>query len=372
MIHRFIELFGERLPDIPVLATDNSPLQTHSIWAVGNTAVPRRLNETAVDVVSLTGQLADPQREPVTGDTVVYCYYTTSTVFIARIAVALWDDSAATTYVYTDSVGLGRSLQPTWKPDGSKILFRAKGSGSVCNLIKDMNPDGSSPTTLYTGGAEVENPVYNHDGTRIAWVEANTIKTANADGSSPSTIFTPGGITVVATTVAWQHGANVLAFRHDGGTFTSNEIWKTMTDTGGSVTTYLTISRASGYGPGDGDPGPIMYSWLANDTDIVSTVRVTSDPDPDSRLGLIDSGGLTYITPAQYGASNAGSQDTRPAAITGRSEGVERLYWMSDPSGLEVVSVLPDGSDFRVDWDGAGLTAGGSIFQGFRGDTQNV
>ena len=371
MIHRFIELFGERLPDIPVLATDNSPLQTHSIWAIGNTAVPRRLNETAVSVLTLTGQLADPEREPSTGDTVVYCYYTTSTVFVATIVLALWDDSAPVTVLYSDSAGLARSLQPTWKPDGSKILFRAKGSGSVCNLIKHMNPDGSSPTTLYTGGGEVENPEYNSDGTRIAWREANTIKVANADGSSPSTIFTPGGITVVGAPY-WHPSANTILFRHDGGTFTSNEEWKTMTDTGGSVTTWLTISRASGYGPGDGDPAGFMYTWLANGTQFVTTQRVVADPDPDSRLGLVDTSGMTFVSPAQYGASNAGSQDTRPAAITGRSEGVERLYWMSEPSGLEVVSVLPDGSDFRVDWDGAGLTAGGSIFHGFRGDTQNV
>jgi hypothetical protein len=36
-----------------------------------------------------------------------------------------------------------------------------------------------------------------------------------------------------------------------------------------------------------------------------------------------------------------------------------------------VSSVLPDGSDLRVDWDGTG-TAGGSYFHGFRGDTVNV
>jgi hypothetical protein len=218
----------------------------------------------------------------------------------------------------------------------------------------------------------VSDPTYSSDGTKIAWIEGalnpTLIRTANADGSSPVTAYTSPGVT---GPIAWKHGSNVLGFRDQASlAFTSNERWRIMNPDGTGLTTWLTISRAAGYGAGDGDPAAIMYSWLESDTQIVTTVRALADPDPDARLTLVTSGGNNYISPARYGASNAGSPDTRPVALTGMAEGVERLYWMT-VAGSEVSSVLPDGSDLRVDWDGTG-TAGGSYFHGFRGDTVNV
>jgi hypothetical protein len=372
MIHRFIDLFRvERFPDIPVLAFDQSPTSTHTIWQIGNRATPYRMTQTAVSSASSI-HLGDPEREPTTGDYVVYSRFNITGTINKSVRLVDWANTTDI-QLYADATGgTARSLQPTWKPDGSKILFRAKGAGSVLNLLKHMNPDGSGVATIYTGANEVFDPVYSHDGTKIAWIEGalnpTLIRTANADGSSPVTAYTSPGL---VGPVAWMYGSNVLGFRDQASlAFTSNERWRIMNPDGTGLTTWLTISRAAGYGPGDGDPAAIMYSFLQDDSAIATTVRQLADPDPDARLTLIDSTGSNLISPAQYGASNAGSSDTRPAAIVGMAEGVERIYWMS-VAGSEVSSILPDGSDYRVDWDGSG-TPGGSYFHGFRGDTVNV
>ena len=56
------------------------------------------------------------------------------------------------------------------------------------------------------------------------------------------------------------------------------ERWQIVNDDGTGNTTWLTISRASGYGAGDGDPSAIMYSFLESDTEIATTVRELGTP----------------------------------------------------------------------------------------------
>lgn len=377
MIHRFSDV-EDRFPDIPVLGIDNSPLQTHTIWQIGNAAVPYRMGQTAVSSVTpVFGRLGDPQREPTTGDTVVYSRFSISGTITREVRIVDWADANDTQlYTETDVGAGGESLEPTWKPDGTKIMFRAEGGSSKLNLIKHMNPDGSGVATLYTGSDTVSQPLYSYDGTKIAWVETvsgqqTLVRVANADGSSPSTVFNAGS-GVVGTSVAWKHGSLTLAFRAQASiATTSDETWRVVNHDGTGSATWLTVSRASGYGPGEGDPALIMYSWLENDTDLVATVRQLADPDPDARLTLIDSGGSNLVSPARYTPTNAGSPDMRPAAITGRLEGVERLYFPAAFAATGVVSVKTDGTGYRVDWDGSG-TPGGSSFHGFRGDTVDV
>lgn len=370
MIHRFVDLFDERLPDIPVLAIDFAPVSTHSIWQIGNRATPYRMNATGVSSPSpVLGRLGDPQREPTTGDYVVYSRFDLTSTPSRQVRLVDWVDTTdIQLYAETGTAGTGTSLQPTWKPDGSKIMFRAKGAGSTLNLIKEMNPDGSSVTTLVTGTNQINNPLYSADGTKIAWVEGALIQVANSDGSSVTTVRNVGS-GILGLSVAWMHGSNVIGWREQASAaFTSNELWRIVNADGTGTTTWLTISRASGYGPGDGDPSAIMYSFLADDSAIATTVRELAHADPDARLTLVDSTGNHYISPARYMPVQTGSDDTRPVAITGMTEGVERIFFLGSFTNSGVVSVLPDGSDYRIDWDGTGTT-GGSSFHGFRGDT---
>ena len=93
----------ERFPDIPILATDLSPIGTHSIWQIGNRAEPIRMSQTAISTVGTgTPHLADPQREPVTGDYVVYSRYSTAGTLNKSVRLVDWDNTTDI-QLYADS-----------------------------------------------------------------------------------------------------------------------------------------------------------------------------------------------------------------------------------------------------------------------------
>lgn len=364
MIHRFVDLLSERPtgPDIPILGFDVAPLETRTIWKIGNGAAPVRMVQPIVSTVAANQpHLGDPHREPTAGAYVVYSRFNVSGTINRSVRKVDWDDTTDVELYADASGGASESLEPVWKPDGTKILFRAKGASSL-TVIKHMDPDGTNVQTLFSGAGTVTTPLYSFDGSKIAWNEGGSLKVADADGTSVSTLATG-----VAVGFAWANTSLRLAYRQTVGT---NEVWKVINSDGTGGATWLTISR-TGYLPSEGNPTGIMFSWLADDSAFVTTVRQPADPNPDARLTLVDSTGSHLISPARYGASNNGTFDTRPVAITGRLEGVERLYWLDDLQS-PVASVLPDGSDYRVDFDGTTVSPGGSHFHGFRGDTLNV
>lgn len=351
-------------PDIPILAWD-SGLNERSIWKIGNGATPERMINTVVTSLGTPQiHLGDPQREPTTGDTMVYSKFQTTGTITREVMLADWDGVTTAVQLYNDTTGgAGGSCQPMWKPDGTKILFRALGGGGLLTEIKIMDPDGSNVQTLYSGTTEVFSPMYNHGfGTKIAWVEGTDVHVMDDDGSNESVIYTG---TTLGASVAWAWDNTTIAFFD---TVADDRFYIVIQADGTGQTTWLTVDE-SAYGPSQQNPALILYSWTNND-EILTTIRALADPDPDAKLGVIDSGGLTYISPAEYAAADSGGDDLRPCAITGFLEGVERFFWYEDLVSSLVVSVLPDGSDKRTDFDGSALT-GLPVFHGFRGDTAN-
>lgn len=350
------------LPDIPILAFRPSPNFQRTLYKIGNTATPLMFTEPIVTSLGTPQiHLGDPMREPLTGDSVVYSRFQTTGTITRTVRLVDWEDTTDVE-LYADATGgVSGSCQPMWKPDGSQILFRA---GTSFEIIKVMDPDGSNVQTLYTGVGEVRQPTYNIGlGDKIAWMEGNDIHVMDDDGSNESVIHTvtntPGAF------LSWLWDDISVVFQDNDA---SDDTWQRIEQDGTNLATWLTVSRA-GYGPGQQNPALIMWSWTSND-EILTTVRAPADPDPDAKLGLIDSGGLTYVSPARYAAADSGADDLRPVALTGFAEGVERFWWLEQSSDDLVASVLPDGSDYRVDFDGSVLS-GNPTFHGFRGDTTN-
>ncbi len=78
----------------------------------------------------------------------------------------------------------GDNITPTFSPDASKVTFIASREGGARNVYV-MNADGSEQTKLTTNQgviAKAYNPVFNHDGTRIAFdSDRGQIGSANHD-----------------------------------------------------------------------------------------------------------------------------------------------------------------------------------------------
>jgi hypothetical protein len=383
MIHRFVDLFDEPValvePDIVFLAQEASPFSFFSLWKAGNLATPERFDTTIISSLNSTSDfLADPELSP-DGTQVVYCRAGSNTTPRQnRIYVVDWNDTA-TTQILSESGGLVLSLQPTWKPDGSQILYRGKGASTSLTLIKVCDPDGTNVTTLYTqaSGLSVFNPTYNHDGSKIGWIEQTSstfpflarIRVMDSDGSNVSTVFACSGdedIGVVngVPAIAWAHSSNTIAFRYRADTaFTTDTEWRKVNSDGTGLTTLHTVSRA-GYGPTDVDPYPITWSWLRDDSSIITTLQTRTDPSPNHYLAYIAADGSGASFPVVK-ASPGGSPDFRPVVFA------NRIYFGTASPLTQLSSVDLSGGDERVDFDGTAFSPT-VTFHGFRGDTINI
>lgn len=364
MIHRFIDLPPSTVlePNIVFLAKEESPLSYFDIWKGGNLATPARFSQTIISSLNgLNDYLGDPELSP-DGTLVVYSRAGSNTTPNQnRIYVVDWNDTAST-QIISESGGTIASLQPTWKPDGTKILYRGKGSGATIDSIKVCDPDGTNGSTLYTGAATVDNPQWNFDGTKIAWVESGALKVMDADGSNVSTLY---NTTTVNVFPAWARTQNVIAFQtQDSSIYTDDRYWRKINADGTGLTQLLKIERGIGYGPDNVDPYAITWTWLPDDTAILTTLQTPSDPSPNHYLAYIAADGSGESFPVVK-ASPEGTPDFRPVVFA------TRIYFGTASPFTELSSVDLTGGDERVDFDGTSFSAT-VTFHGFRGDTINV
>jgi len=350
VIHRFIELVYTDVPEpnIVFLTRQDPPGLFYSLWKAGNLATPVRMDETVISAsFGINDHLGDPERSP-DGTEVVYSRVGHNlTPKKSSVRKVDWADTTDVE-LYSETGGDLFPLSPTWKPDGSKILFRAKGGTSQLRVIKHMDPDGTNVATLHTGASGVVDPLYNYDGTLIAFTENGNIKVMNADGTGLATITSSGD----SSNVAWANTQNVLAFIDVSG----SAGWRKINADGTGLTTLSTDWAFGTHSI------PIKWSWLPDDSAIVTLHYVAADPSPNRHVALIaaDGSGTTQVSPQR--SAVAATADTRPAVF------FNRIYFYG-PSGL--ASVALDGSDYRVDFDGTAETPD-VTFHGFKGDSVNV
>nr|MCU0952675.1 hypothetical protein [Burkholderiaceae bacterium] len=108
---------------------------------------------------------------------------------------------------------VGRDEEPVVSPDGTKIAFLGTRPPSSANTDRNvwiMNADGSNPVRLTTNqgaNGQANNPVFNHDGTRIAFDTVRNLLTGNnreiysirTDGTDEVRLTTTAGIDMEAT-----------------------------------------------------------------------------------------------------------------------------------------------------------------------------
>ena len=75
----------------------------------------------------------------------------------------------------TDDAGAKRDTDPSWSPDGSRIVFVSDRSAHASDLgessdeIWVMGSEGSSPTRLTFNRTLDDDPAFSPDGSMIAW-----------------------------------------------------------------------------------------------------------------------------------------------------------------------------------------------------------
>lgn len=75
-------------------------------------------------------------------------------------------------------------IMPTWSPNGNKIIFQRDFDGQLYS----MNIDGNSKTQMSITGTAKTCSTWSPDGIRIAYLENNDIYIMNVDGSNPTQI----------------------------------------------------------------------------------------------------------------------------------------------------------------------------------------
>lgn len=226
-----------------------------------------------------------------------------------------------------------------WSPDSSHLIFGLINGTSIYTIPAD----GGSITTVHTDASsrETQYPIYNHDGTRIAFnvrlsSSSHGIWVMDSDGSNATQLTTSSSGWVqtwdLPVYTTWMKTQNRLTW-NAGTNIASGSIWKAMDDDGSNIVT-LDSGSTRWWVP--------WLAWLPDDSGYIVSDRSGTQIDVVAADG---SGATTLATPSS-------TITTSNSFIYG-----SRVYF---DSGDDIYSYLLDGSGERNEsnstTDNLGLT----------------
>ncbi|MEP7225358.1 MAG: DPP IV N-terminal domain-containing protein [Actinomycetota bacterium] len=170
-------------------------------------------------------------------------------------------------------------IEPAWSPDGTKIAFSSRRSGSFDVYV--MNADGTGTQRLTSTKDHDSHPTWSPDGTQIAFARSGDVYVMNADGSDAHRISDP---TAEESEPAWSPDGSWIAYirRTPGGSV--QDAWLMRSD--GSERRAVTSQRARTFTP----------AWSPDSTRIVFTSNKDRDVFELYTIG-IDGKGLRSVVP---------------------------------------------------------------------------
>jgi len=296
------------------------------IWAVpaaGGTAVPVTTQTTTYDF--------DPDVSP-DGTKIAFLRQVTGPGDPTRLFFVNADGSGEAQLDSTND-----ATAPMWSPDGTKILYRVSGG------VFTIEPDGSNKTDVSPDAAPpgypvgwdgIRHPTWNSDGGFYAFqydasnaLTLDELWVCEADGANAVKLSdaTRGGLGGLG--ISWQHGADTMAFIER---VSSNNQVSTI-DADGTNKTQRTTSAIS--------PALSKYGWADDD---ISIIVPQADASPWTIYAVDGAAtGQAALSPTLDASANV-------------AEGIPRnqfgrFYVVRTTTG-DLVSVLADGSDLRVEY----------------------
>jgi pimeloyl-ACP methyl ester carboxylesterase len=243
----------------------------------------------------------------------------------------------------------GASREPSWSPDGSRIVFSSAriSDGDGHSHIYLMNADGSSQTRLnsQTGENEYE-PDWSPDGNKIVYRSTGWGLRVYDIGNNKF-VAHPGGDT--ATSPSWSPDGARIAFSQKV-QFSSPPVRKIFVQNANASGPVTALSD----GPNDSSP-----DWSPDGTKILFT-RSVGTGQPDIWVMNADGSGQTDITNnAAIDIEPTWSPDGKRVAFVSNRGGDTRI-WVMNADGSGAVQLTSDTlphTDTNPDWFGSPVTS---------------
>ena len=261
----------------------------------------------------------------------------------------------------------GRDDEPVMSPDGTKIAFLGTRPPPLVNFDSNvwiMNADGSNPIRLTTNqgfNGRASNPVFNHDGTRIAFDTVRDLLTGNnrdiysirTDGSNEIRLTTTAGIDMEPAYS--RDGSRIVFISYRNGAATNGEIYTMRSD--GSDPRRITNTTFREFKPTfspdgaqivfmadyDGSPKPYAINrdgtGLRKITNLQSFTRPTLAAQADS-----DGDGIGDACDPSFDAATAVGA---PVTVRGPAATVE-FGQVTSPGTTTFTPILPDPASMPV------------------------
>ncbi len=341
-------MVGLRLSGIAVVSNLSLPYSladtdaTWNIWRVINNVPTNLTNFVVGDGVLAYSEKWNPVVSP-DGTTIVW-----TTLNGDTLEYELWTCPGTGGTPVSIRLGSTESLNhPYWAPDSSHFIYTEGVSGDNGGDIRRMDPDGTNDTLVLNSGTNFfYRPQYNNDGSLIVFARrvapsTYTLRVCEDDGTNDTLVASLVNYAADGSQFSFANTSNRIAYWGGFNGVTRGECYTIDPDGTDSIqisTPNSKIWRIS------------KYSWLPDDSLILGIGLLPSPAHPTSdEYRPVSFAPASATVTVINEAHQAGAYLSRRCAYYWEG----RFYFLEEAGAnpILLVSILPDGTDYRVEQD---------------------